>query len=157
MTHGPLLLIVAESTQERRALTADLPATSPILLARDIAQARQALDQLPGAASGSLQLRSDRLSLTYGPREIRLTRLEFALLAQLLPRVGEAVTYEQLSQVCWGTPYLGNGAHMHAAIGRLRSKLADIGAPVVLHAVRGVGFRLDRHGSDPAHQGALGS
>lgn len=92
-----------------------------------------------------LRLRADRLSLSFGPREVSLTKLELDLLAYLLPRAGETVTFEQLSHVAWHTNYLGNGAHMHAAVGRLRTKLADLGAPVSLQAVRGLGFRLVSH------------
>lgn len=177
--HGPLVVIVADTPQERVALAAGIPAASPVLLARDITQARQALAQLPGAARGRrhggargvtapppaslthaagtgvpLQLREDRLSLAFAGREATLTRLEFALLKHLLPRMGEVATFEQLSQVGWRTPYLGNGAHMHAAVGRLRVKLTDLGVPLAVEAVRGLGFRLVRHGSTRAAQEA---
>lgn len=104
-----------------------------------------------------LRLREDRLSLAVGDREVSLTRLELALLRYLLPRVGEVATFEQLSQVGWHTAYLGNGAHMHAAVGRLRLKLAELGAPLALEAVRGVGFRLVRHPRAAAFQEAVGN
>ncbi|MCK0113705.1 winged helix-turn-helix domain-containing protein [Ornithinimicrobium sp. F0845] len=180
----PLVVIVADTQEERLALTSGIPVESPILLASTIAQARRVLTQLPGASvdrrtgpqrtpgqragrlrgatgggSGhpggadprttltdrTLRLREDRLSLALGEHEVTLTRLEFALLKYLLPRVGEVATFEQLSQVGWHTAYLGNGAHMHAAIGRLRLKLAELGAPLAVEAVRGLGFRLARH------------
>lgn len=164
----PLVLIVADTVEDRCALSAGLPIETPILLAHDITEARRVLARLPGAAGGSsgpvgspprtaaarrvprsqgllLRLREDRLSLAMSDREVHLTRLEFALMKHLLPRVGEVATFEQLSQVGWQTAYLGNGAHMHAAIGRLRLKLAELGAPLALEAVRGLGFRLARH------------
>lgn len=106
---------------------------------------------------GALRLREDRLSLAVGDREVSLTRLELALLRYLLPRVGEVATFEQLSQVGWHTAYLGNGAHMHAAVGRLRLKLAELGAPLALEAVRGLGFRLVRHPRAAAFQEAVGN
>lgn len=175
---APLVLIVADTAEERCALSAGLPIETPILLATDITEARRVLAQLPGASgrasrragsaaprrpSGAslshgmaLRLREDRLSLALADREVQLTRLEFALLRYLIPRSGQVVTFEQLSQVGWHTAYLGNGAHMHAAIGRLRTKLADLGAPVLLEAVRGLGFRLIQHTRAGAPQEALG-
>lgn len=175
----PLVLIVADTTEQRLALTAGLPVETPILLATDITEARRVLADLPGAsACGArrstkfpttrrsvgartqtlpLRLREDRLSLVMGDREVQLTRLEFALLRYLVPRAGQVATFEQLSQIGWRTAYLGNGAHMHAAIGRLRTKLADLGAPVLLEAVRGLGFRLVQHPQPRATQEALGS
>ncbi|WP_114907354.1 winged helix-turn-helix domain-containing protein [Ornithinimicrobium murale] len=174
----PLVLIVADTAEQRLALTAGLSAQTPILLATDITEARRVLAHLPGAsgrgrraepgaASRShtagrppgvpLRLREDRLSAVMADREVQLTRLEFALLRYLVPRAGQVATFEQLSQVGWHTAYLGNGAHMHAAIGRLRSKLADLGAPVLLEAVRGLGFRLIPHPPSGVSREALGS
>ena len=103
-----------------------------------------------------LQLRQDRLSLALGGREVALTTLELDLLTYLLPRVDEVVTFEQFSHVGWHTDYLGDGAHMHAAVGRLRAKLAELGAPVTIHAVRGLGFRLARPDWDNSLQEAVG-
>ncbi|WP_256838514.1 winged helix-turn-helix domain-containing protein [Ornithinimicrobium faecis] len=175
----PLVLIVADTAEQRLALSAGLPIETPILLASDITEARRVLARLPGAsgrgrrqpappgASGPprggrpqelpLRLREDRLSLAVADREVQLTRLEFALLRYLVPRAGQVVTFEQLSQVGWHTAYLGNGAHMHAAIGRLRTKLAELRAPVLLEAVRGLGFRLVQHPRSGAPKEALGS
>lgn len=108
-------------------------------------------------SQSQLRLRVDRLSLTFGAHEVSLTKLELDLLAHLLPRVGETVTFEQLSHVAWHTDYLGNGAHMHAAVGRLRTKLAQLGAPVTLQAVRGLGFRLVSHSWEGSLREAVGS
>lgn len=175
----PLVLIVADTVEQRLALTAGLPVETPILLATDITEARRVLADLPGASGRAarraesahpgrpshgarshalpLRLREDRLSLAMADREVQLTRLEFALLRYLVPRAGQVATFEQLSQIGWRTAYLGNGAHMHAAIGRLRAKLADLGAPVLLEAVRGLGFRLVQHPRPGAPKEAFGS
>lgn len=115
------------------------------------------VDSGPAPTDRPLRLREDRLSLALGDHEVTLTQLEFALLAYLLPRVGEVATFEQLSQVGWHTAYLGNGAHMHAAIGRLRLKLAELGAPLAVEAVRGLGFRLARHPRGKGPQEAVGN
>ena len=46
----PLVVVVADTAEERLSLTAGIPASSPILLVRDVTQARQVLAQLPGAS-----------------------------------------------------------------------------------------------------------
>lgn len=159
-----LLVVIAKTLEQRARLTDALPAGATALLVSSFAQARQVMAQLPGATYAepagegremsppapaslppSLRLREDRLSLALGPREVSLTTLEMDVLRYLLARPGEVATFEQLSQVAWHTNYLGNGAHMHAAVGRLRAKLTHLGAPVTLQAVRGQGFRLVRH------------
>ena len=174
--------MVADSVEERVALAGGLPVGTSILVARDITQARQVLAHLPHGGQPTrsaprpvtdrrpvrhrhdshsgvnlLRLREDRQSLAMGDREIGLTRLEFALLSHLLPRVGETSSFEELSQVGWHTAYLGNGAHMHAAIARLRLKLVELRAPVALEAVRGLGFRLMPHQPAPRLQEADGN
>lgn len=176
-----LVVVVADSAEERVALAGGLPVGASILVARDITQARQVLAHLPAGGQSTrpaarpvsgrpsagrrrelqsvadlLRLREDRQSLMLGDREVALTQLEFALLSHLLPRLGEVASFEELSQVGWRTAYLGNGAHMHAAIGRLRLKLAELRAPLRLEAVRGLGFRLTAHRPTPRLQEAVG-
>lgn len=172
-----LVIIIAGTQEERLRLAQGLPAGTTALLAADIQQAGRVVAQLPQApaqlqlqhqrprqnrprhqpSQPQLRLRADRLSLTFGAREVSLTKLELDVLAHLLPRVGETVTFEQLSHVAWHTDYLGNGAHMHAAVGRLRAKLAQLGAPVTLQAVRGLGFRLVSHSWEGSLREAVGS
>lgn len=167
-TRDSLVVIIASTPEERIRLAGALPVGATALLASDINQAGRVMAQLPDAAPVSppmsallpqpqLELRADRLSLALGGREVALTTLELDLLTYLLPRVGEVATFEQLSHVGWRTDYLGNGAHIHAAVGRLRTKLVGLGAPVKLQAVRGLGFRLARHDWDGSLQEAVGS
>ncbi|USQ76734.1 helix-turn-helix domain-containing protein [Ornithinimicrobium cryptoxanthini] len=129
---------------------------APALLQLQHLRQRQNRPQHP-QSQPQLRLRADRLSLSFGAREVPLTKLELDLLAHLLPRVGQTATFEQLSHVAWHTDYLGNGAHMHAAVGRLRAKLAELGAPVTLQAVRGLGFRLVSHSGEGSLREAVGS
>lgn len=169
-TRENLVVIIANSSEQRQQLAGALPGGATVLLANDIVQARQVMAQLPGAApqrrrhsaarpvptraadqpEPPLQLDKDRLSLLLGEREVTLTPLEFALLTYFFTCIGELATYQKLSEVAWETDYLGDGAHMHAAVARLRSKLAELGAPLTLHAVRGRGFRLARHAWAPS-------
>jgi DNA-binding response OmpR family regulator len=79
-------------------------------------------------------------------REVRLdgnlqslTKTEFAILATLSGRQGEAVSREELMLEVWGTAVVGRSRSLDFFIGQLRAKLE--GLP--LQTVRGFGFRLD--------------
>jgi two-component system, OmpR family, response regulator MtrA len=77
--------------------------------------------------------------------ELRLTRTEFALLAELSARPGQVFTRELLLQTVWGYDYLGDSRLVDVAVQRLRAKIEDDPSdPVRLTTVRGVGYRLER-------------
>jgi DNA-binding response OmpR family regulator len=76
--------------------------------------------------------------------EVRLTRTEFDLLAELASRRGEALTHEALLEKVWGPEYRGENHYLKVYIGRLRDKLEDDAAqPRLIVNVRGVGYRLN--------------
>ena len=75
-------------------------------------------------------------------REISLTRLEHDLLHCLVTEPGRVWSYQRLHLAVWGNEHLGHGSHIHSVVKRLRQKLAELGAAVTIHAVRGVGFHL---------------
>jgi two-component system KDP operon response regulator KdpE len=76
--------------------------------------------------------------------EVRLTRTEFDLLAELAARRGEALPHETLLERVWGPEYRGENHYLKVYIGRLRDKLeADASQPRLIVNVRGVGYRLN--------------
>lgn len=80
-----------------------------------------------------------------GKREVRLTRLEFDVLACLMERQGCAVPLQVLLQEVWGygEPGLRNSAAVKSCICRLRKKLGDSGhQPLYIANVWGVGYQL---------------
>jgi DNA-binding response OmpR family regulator len=79
--------------------------------------------------------------------ELALTAKEFDVLALLDSQHGTVVSRETLMAEVWDENWFGSTKTLDATIGRLRQKLQDGGAPVVLGTVRGVGFRLE----DAAH------
>ena len=79
-----------------------------------------------------------------GGEEVRLTRTEFDLLAELAARRGEALTHETLLEKVWGPEYRGENHYLKVYIGRLRDKLEDNASePRLIVNVRGVGYRLN--------------
>jgi two-component system KDP operon response regulator KdpE len=76
--------------------------------------------------------------------EVRLTRTEFDLLAELATRRGEALPHEALLEKVWGPEYKGENHYLKVYIGRLRDKLEDDAAqPRLIVNVRGIGYRLN--------------
>ena len=79
-----------------------------------------------------------------GGDEVRLTRTEFDLLAELASRRGEALPHEALLEKVWGPEYKGENHYLKVYIGRLRDKLEDDAAqPRLIVNVRGIGYRLN--------------
>jgi len=76
------------------------------------------------------------------PAKMPLTRLEHDFLHCLVAEPGRVWTYQRLHHAVWGNEHLGHGSHIHSVVKRLRQKLAELGAAVTIHAVRGVGFHL---------------
>ena len=72
-------------------------------------------------------------------RDVRLTRKEFALLAELARNAGRVMTREvQLDRV-WSMNYYGDSRTLDVHIRRLRQKLGDAD---LIETVTGIGYRL---------------
>lgn len=81
-----------------------------------------------------------------GEHEVRLTRLEYEVLAYLAQRAGKVVTFQELWREFWKNE-LALGRTVQAAvrqvIKRVRSKLGESWTePRLIHCVHGVGFRF---------------
>ena len=75
-------------------------------------------------------------------REVMLTPTEFRMLASITSRPGEVVRRRTVVAAAWpdGAVVSENTIDSYAA--RLRRKLTEVGSPVELKTVRGVGFTL---------------
>jgi DNA-binding response OmpR family regulator len=72
--------------------------------------------------------------------EIKLTRKEFDLLANLARNSGRVVRRQTLLDNVWGYQYFGDTRTLDVHIRRLRQKLGDCGA--CIETVIGVGYRF---------------
>lgn len=99
----------------------------------------------PSTAPAAHGFRVDRAARRawVGEVELPLTAKEFDVLALLDDRHGDVVSRETLMAEIWDENWFGSTKTLDATIGRLRQKLQDGDAPVVLGTVRGVGFRLE--------------
>ncbi len=95
---------------------------------------------------GSLTVDRDARAAQVDSRPVKLTRLEFDLLATLASEPRRTFTRVELTREVWGFDPRAAGpsrtvdSHAH----RLRQKLEQAGAEPMVQTVRGVGWRLTR-------------
>ena len=155
--YAPLLLV--SSRQEARAFLdgyhpalpaeepprdAATPSPSPQPVSQPVFQpVSQRESQRPRQVShAGLRVDSDRHTVCWAGHESALTPLEHDLLACLLAEPDRVWSFARLHQQVWGTQFVGAGSDVHSLVKRVRRKLARMGAPVGIDAIRAVGFRL---------------
>lgn len=75
--------------------------------------------------------------------EVRLTPIEYKLLAILARHAGKVVTHQQLFREVWGPSHTDQGHYVRVYLGHLRHKLeAEPARPQYLLTEPGVGYRL---------------
>ena len=80
-----------------------------------------------------------------GSEDVPLTVTEFRLLFELARHAGQVLTRDQLLELVWGYSYLGDSRLVDVHVQRLRAKIEEDPAhPLLIHTVRGVGYRADR-------------
>jgi two-component system copper resistance phosphate regulon response regulator CusR len=79
-----------------------------------------------------------------------LTAKEFALLAALARRQGEILSKTTIAELVWDMNFDGSTNVVEVAVKRLRMKIDDPFTPKLLHTIRGMGYVLERRGSEPA-------
>jgi DNA-binding response OmpR family regulator len=92
--------------------------------------------------AGALSLNTDTRELTVDKKKIELTRTEYDFLHLLIGNPKRVFTREQIAEAI-GTSVEYSSDHLldtHAS--RIRIKIKEISDIKVLHAVRGVGYRL---------------
>ncbi|MGJ7529764.1 winged helix-turn-helix domain-containing protein [Variovorax sp. GB1P17] len=119
------------------------PFSFPELLARVRALARRpCVRRQPVLRLGNLELDERTAKCSRNGTELMLTRIEFALLLELLRNVGQVLSRQLLAQRVWNTEYDGKTNAVDVAILRLRGKLDAPFNAKLLHTVRGEGYIL---------------
>ncbi|ANZ40608.1 DNA-binding response regulator [Lentzea guizhouensis] len=95
---------------------------------------------------GDIEIRPDEGVAQRAGADLRLTKTEFRLFAELAVAEGRVVTREQLLRRVWGYDYYGDTRLLDVHISRLRCKVErDPDAPEVVITVRGSGYRVERN------------
>ena len=122
------------------------PVSARILALRTTTQIRHRAAQnvLTGSTivAGLLSLDTDTRELTIAGKKVELTRTEYDFLHLLIANPKRVFTREQISEAI-GTSLEYSSDHLldtHAS--RIRMKIKEVSDIKVLHAVRGVGYRL---------------
>jgi two-component system response regulator MtrA len=102
-----------------------------------------------GLSIGGLDIDPNGFLARKNGRDLALTATEFRLLLEMARRPGQVFTREMLLDRVWSYDYLGDSRMVDVAVQRLRAKVEDDPAqPGLIKTVRGVGYRLDRPGTD---------
>lgn len=94
---------------------------------------------------------SDLLLASRNGHHVRLTPLEHDLLLCLGSEPRRTWTHAALHEAVWNSRHSGGQSDIHSVVKRLRRKLAGLGAPLTIAAIRAVGFRLQEC-QEPADQ-----
>jgi two-component system KDP operon response regulator KdpE len=98
----------------------------------------------PIIKSGAMQIDMESRTVTQNGEEVKLTPLEFKLLAALAARGGKVATHHQLLNEVWGPGHNGQTHYLHIYMKNLRHKLEpDPTRPVHFMTDVGVGYRLN--------------
>jgi DNA-binding response OmpR family regulator len=96
----------------------------------------------PRVKIGSLEYDLAARELSIDGATLLLSRRELAILDVLMRRAGRVVMREHLEAQVYGYEDDINSNALEAHISRLRRRLADAGAGVTVHGVRGVGYMV---------------
>ena len=95
-----------------------------------------------GEAPTDLVLDPARHALVCDGREVMLTPTEFRMLAAITSRPGEVVRRRAVVAAAWPNGGMVSENTVDSYIRRIRVKLTEVGSPLTLTTIRGVGFRL---------------
>lgn len=158
---SPIIVLTARGDEDSKVKALDLGAddyvTKPFGVAELLARVRSALRhavQMRGAPpivrTGALEIDLARRVVTKTGREVKLSRKEFDLLAELALRFDQPVPHEDLLSAVWGSAD-ADIRYLRVYVGQVREKIEDDPQhPILLLAEPGFGYRLaqDRHHLD---------
>jgi two-component system, OmpR family, KDP operon response regulator KdpE len=157
----PVIVLSARGQERDKVAALDAGAddylTKPFSMAELLARIRVALRHLaretePADAVQTYTVRDLTLDVarhraTIGARDVKLTPLEFKLLAELMREAGKVLTHQHLLRRVWGDSYTDQTHYLRVYMAQLRRKIEDDPAqPKYLLTEPGVGYRLADEG-----------
>jgi DNA-binding response OmpR family regulator len=153
----PIIMLTAKGDEIDKVVGLEMGAddyiTKPFSMSEFRSRVRAALrrSRMPGAAaadeepiaSGDLRIDFERRTVTLRGEEVRLTYVEFEVLAALARAPGRVLSREALLEHVWGESDYRDPRTIDVHIRHLREKLErDPKGPEYLFTVRGVGYRF---------------
>lgn len=150
----PILILSARTTEHDKVEALDAGAddylTKPFGLGELLARMRVLLRRHGGEVAASpvfrfadIEVDLAQHSVRRGDTEIKLTQLEFRLLATLLANAGKVMTQRTLMHEVWGPGHAGQEHYLRIYVRRLRQKIEQNPTqPQHLLTETGVGYRF---------------
>ena len=151
----PVIVLSARGQERDKVGALDAGAddyvSKPFSAGELLARMRVALRHAAGAAHedsaaftvGELQVDLLRRHVTVAGTEVRLTPIEYKLLATLVRYAGRVVTHQQLLRDVWGPTHDDQSHYVRVYMAHLRHKIeAEAARPRYLLTEPGVGYRL---------------
>jgi DNA-binding response OmpR family regulator len=152
--HGPILILSVRNADEDKIAALDLGAddylTKPFSTGELLARIRALLRRTQGADATVTELHIGDLCIDFAKRvvtvageRVRLTRIEFDILAMLARNAGRVVTSRMLLDSVWGPEYVGDTQALRVHVSHLRRKIespGDVSRYILTEP--GVGFRF---------------
>ena len=155
-TAVPIIVLSARGQERDKVTALDVGAddyvSKPFGADELLARIRVALRHTAGASHegddatfqvGALRMDLLRRQVFVGDREVRLTPIEYKLLAALVRHAGKVVTHAQLLRDVWGPTHTDQAHYVRVYLAHLRHKLeTEPARPRYLLTEPGVGYRL---------------
>ena len=154
-TRTPIIVLSARDKDDDKVAALDAGAddylTKPFSMQELLARIRVAERHVATGAEkeesvhplGDLVVDLAKRIVTRRGEEVRLTPIEWKLLATLVRNTGRVMTYQQLLKEVWGPKYATQRQYLHVYVGHLRHKLEENPTrPRFLLTDAGVGYRL---------------
>jgi len=151
----PIIVLSARGQERDKVAALDAGAddyvSKPFSVGELLARVRVALRHAAGAAHeesaafklGELQVDLLRRHVIVSGVEVRLTPIEYKLLATLVKHAGKVVTHQQLLREVWGPSHDDQSHYVRVYMAHLRHKLeTEPARPRYLLTEPGVGYRL---------------
>lgn len=152
----PIVILSARGRERDKVAALDAGAddylTKPFGVAELMARVRVALrhaarrsedSPAPVFRAGRLEFDRVRRTVRVAGQPVRLTPIEYRLLAALVEHAGKVLTHRHLLREVWGPRAVEESAYLRVYMGHLRHKLeADPARPTLLVTEPGVGYRL---------------
>lgn len=151
---GPILILSVVNADAEKIQALDLGAddylTKPFSTGELLARIRALLRRTAGldmsaaeTSVGDLHIDFGKRAVTVAGEAVRLTRIEFDILALLARNAGRVVTSRMLLESVWGPDYVGDTQTLRVHVSHLRQKIEAPGdVPRLILTEPGVGFRL---------------
>lgn len=149
----PVIVLTVEDSEPIKVRALDLGAddyvTKPFNTAELLARIRVAIrhsykiDESPVFTNGDLQVDLSLRVVRIRGLEVKLTVLEYSILALFVRNAGKVLTHNYIMREIWGNPYAENAQILRVHVAQLRKKIEkNPSIPEILITESGVGYRL---------------